>query len=211
MPMRLYFVRHGESEANLLREISNRGWRHGLTEAGRAQVAALAQALAGAGASRIYTSPLQRAVESAQILAGALRAPITMSETLREFDCGIAEGRADAEAWALYRAVRADWFERGRWESRIEGGESFLEVRDRFVPFVRRVVAGRAVSASPKGESVILVGHGGLYAHMLPLVLANVTPAFAMQQPFPYAGCVLAETTPAGLACVQWCGAPHGG
>jgi hypothetical protein len=26
--------------------------------------------------------------------------------------------------------VRADWFERGRWESRIEGGESFLEVRE---------------------------------------------------------------------------------
>ncbi|MBK9055673.1 MAG: histidine phosphatase family protein [Chloroflexi bacterium] len=40
--MRFYFVRHGESEANILHEMSNRGWKHGLTEKGREQAAALA-------------------------------------------------------------------------------------------------------------------------------------------------------------------------
>jgi broad specificity phosphatase PhoE len=33
--MRLYFVRHGESKANLLEIFSNRGLKHGLTERGR--------------------------------------------------------------------------------------------------------------------------------------------------------------------------------
>ena len=32
--MKLYFTRHGESKANLLHEISNRGFKHGLTERG---------------------------------------------------------------------------------------------------------------------------------------------------------------------------------
>ena len=39
--MKLYFVRHGESEANLLREFSNRGYKHGLTERGFQQAAAV--------------------------------------------------------------------------------------------------------------------------------------------------------------------------
>ena len=43
--MWIYFVRHGESEANLLNEISNRGLKHGLTERGRAQASALAETL----------------------------------------------------------------------------------------------------------------------------------------------------------------------
>src|SRR5438309_10652152 len=42
---RLYFVRHGESEANRLKVFSNRDVAHGLTETGRAQVERLAAAL----------------------------------------------------------------------------------------------------------------------------------------------------------------------
>ena len=41
----LYFVRHGESEANLLHEFSNRGLKHGLTDKGRRQAAALVHKL----------------------------------------------------------------------------------------------------------------------------------------------------------------------
>jgi broad specificity phosphatase PhoE len=35
MSTRLYFVRHGESEVNVLRVISNRGFVHGLTATGQ--------------------------------------------------------------------------------------------------------------------------------------------------------------------------------
>ena len=40
--MRIYFARHGESEANLLHVFSNRGVKHGLTARGRAQAETLA-------------------------------------------------------------------------------------------------------------------------------------------------------------------------
>ena len=52
--MRLYFVRHGESEANLLQEFSNRGLKHGLTPTGVRQATALAEALRGLQVAKIY-------------------------------------------------------------------------------------------------------------------------------------------------------------
>ncbi len=198
--MRLYFVRHGESEADILNVISSRGYRHPLTEAGREQARRLAEALRGCGARCVYTGPLQRTVETAQMVAASLRLPLKMTDALRAFDCGVAEGRSGEEPWALVRQVRADWYERSQWESRIPGGESFAEVRQRFIPFVRRVTEDGA------GRALVLVSHGALYRHLLPQALVNVTPAFAMSQDFPPTGYVLAETTAAGLVCLAWCG-----
>ena len=60
--MRIYFSRHGESEANLLHEHANRGFKYGLTETGRAQTAALSARLENVPLARIYSSPLKRAV-----------------------------------------------------------------------------------------------------------------------------------------------------
>ena len=96
--MKLYFVRHGESEANILHEISNRGWKHGLTEKGREQSRQLAQNLSASGISKIFTSPLRRAVETAQILALELGAPLEVTQALAEYDCGILEGKSDEQS-----------------------------------------------------------------------------------------------------------------
>ncbi len=74
--MRLYFVRHGESEANLARQFSNRGFKHPLTPRGVTQATELAARLAGQGIAQIYTSPLQRAAQTAEILAEAWDLPV---------------------------------------------------------------------------------------------------------------------------------------
>ena len=203
--MRLYFTRHGESEANILREISNRGYRHGLTERGRSQASDLAGKMRQAGAVRIYTSPLQRAVETAQILSMTLGIPYELTDALREFDCGIAEGRADAEAWTLWKTVWVEWFERGNLAYRIVGGESYLDIQARFVPFIEGLVAEKGQS----DESLVLIGHGGTFACMLKSVL--VIPRLAelpAELPIPNTGYILAETRPEGLVCLEWCGIP---
>src|SRR5215510_3422657 len=96
-PMKIYFARHGESEANLLHEFSNRGVKHGLTQKGRAQAAELAVELAAKPILRIYSSPLLRATQTAGILAEALGLEVEVTDALREYDCGVLEGRADEE------------------------------------------------------------------------------------------------------------------
>ena len=139
--MKITFTRHGESHANILRQISNRGLVHPLTRKGREQAAALADKLRERAITRIYTSPLLRAIETSIIVAERLEVDYEVTDALREFDCGIAEGRADQAAWQMWQEVFDDWTTHRRWERRIEGGESFYDVRDRFVPFIEGLVA----------------------------------------------------------------------
>jgi len=207
--MKLYFTRHGESEANVLREISNRGLKHPLTEKGRQQAQALAAELLPAGITAIYTSPLLRAIQTAEILSEALGADFEITDALGEYDCGILEGTSGPETWAAFWALREAWWPGWQWERRIKGGESFLDMQARFVPFVDGLLA----ADNQRDASLVLIGHGGLYLSMLPLVLVNVDFEFASHQPFPNTGYVLAESDspgsgPQGLVCREWCGAP---
>lgn len=199
--MRLYFIRHGESEANILREISNRGRRHPLTATGRAQAAALADRLRDAGISRLYSSPLLRATETADILAAAWGIDYQVTDALREFDCGIVEGRSDIVAWDAWRGVVAAW-RAGRWDSRIEGGESLEDIRDRFVPFVTDL----ATHATDDQDAVALIGHGGLYYTVMPLALVNVDRAWVEAQELPNTAIITVEARADGLWCVDWAG-----
>ena len=200
--MKLYFVRHGESEANVLREISNRGLKHGLTEKGRQQAIALAEKLKTLPIRRVYSSPLLRARQTAEILSGTLGTNYEVTDALREYDCGILEGRSDEEAWAMHYAVSTDWFTHKKWESRAEGGESFLDIKARFVPFVEGLVQAHG---GLNGD-IALVGHGGTFISMLPLVLGNVDHTFALENGMSNTGFVIAETNSDGLRCMEWCG-----
>lgn len=200
--MRVYFVRHGESEANVQHVITNRGHAYPLTEKGRAQAQALTEELTGAGITRIVSSPLLRAAQTAEILSAGLGLSYEVADALREFDCGVLEGRSDPASWEAHNRVWQDWFRRKRWDSRIEGGESLLDIRDRFMPFLNGVLAWGA----RRDERVILIGHGGLYLSMLPMTLANLDFELTASLPFPNTGYVLAETGPEGLTALEWCG-----
>ncbi len=138
--MRIIFARHGESQANLLQQISNRGLVHGLTLRGREQAAALAQRLAPEGITRIYTSPLLRAVETAVLVADRLQVEYEVVDALREYDCGEIEGRSDAAAWQRWQELFDAWMERGELDYRLAGGESFNDIRARFLPFIEGLV-----------------------------------------------------------------------
>jgi broad specificity phosphatase PhoE len=126
--MKLYFVRHGESVANILHEFSNSGFKHPLTEKGVRQAHTLGQSLSGLQVEQIYSSPVMRAVQTAQILAESLHAPLLITEALREWSVGIYEGTTDPHGWELHRQVTEDWIFRQKFESKIPGGENFLEI-----------------------------------------------------------------------------------
>lgn len=200
--MKIYFVRHGESEANLLAEFSNRGTRHGLTPKGRRQASALAENLKRSPIDLIYSSPLLRATQTAEIVAAHLGLSYAVAEALREYDCGVLEAKSDAASWEIYQTVQSDWLERGLWERRIDGGESFTDMQSRFVPFIDQLVHRHHTSDT----RIVLIGHGGLYRCMLPLVLSNITFAFALTHPIANTSYVLAESHGAELVCREWCG-----
>lgn len=202
--MRIYFVRHGESQANLLQEVSNRGLRHPLTAEGRRQAQALAGRLAGLAARhgpilRVYASPVLRALETGLAAAHRLGVGYEVSEALCEFDCGLAEGCTGEAARSHLAWVMGEWAA-GRRASRIEGGESFDDLQARFAPFV----AGLAAAYGRRPVGVVCVGHGGLFRAMLPQVLCNLSAAQMAGRRLAYTACIEAELRPEGLAWVAW-------
>ena len=200
--MRIYFARHGESQANLLHEISNRGLRHGLTRTGREQAVDLALSLQAHPIRHIYSSPLLRAIETSVILANRLSVEFEVTDALREYDCGILEGRSDEAAWLKWHELFDGWLLHERWDDRIEGGESFYDIRARFQPFVESLVQQYGNAET----EVVCVSHGGMYWMMLPIVLKNVDKGLFSRRGLDYTTCIVAESRSDGLYCVEWNG-----
>ena len=198
--MKIYFIRHGESEANIRNVISNRESSFHLTPKGRRQAEALAEKLRDIPLSAIFSSPVLRARETAEILSTDLGVAYQVTEALREYDCGILEEKSDEESWRYHRQYFEDWIIRKNYTSKPDEGECFLDIQNRFVPFIDELV-----SANSHGDRhILLIGHGGLFLLMLPLILNNIDHSFASAHGIGKMEYVLAEYGTRGLVCVQW-------
>lgn len=195
-------MRHGESVANRLRVFSNSGHKHPLTEKGIEQAQALANSLADVSFAKIYTSPVLRAIQTGQILNENRLVPLEITEALREWDVGIYEGTTDPMGWEMHRQVQEDWFFRQQFDQRMPGGESFNEIKKRFAPFIAMLVQNEQFTR----QNLLLVGHGGLFTAMLPVIFTNVDHQFAYGHLFGNTAYAIAETRPDGLFCLSWCG-----
>ena len=198
--MRLYFARHGESEANTRHIISNRASPLGLTSLGKQQAKALAQRLSDVSVGAIFCSPVFRARETADLLSASFGKPYQITDALREYDCGILEDQSDEESWRVHRQCFDDWTLRQNYLNKPEGGESFEDIRHRFIPFVEELTRNSLY----KDAHILLIGHGGLFLLMLPLILTNIDHSFAISHGMGNAEYVLAEQSQSGLVCLQW-------
>ena len=199
--MRLYFARHGESEANVQQVFSNQPGVYGLTDQGKRQAEELADHLSGIDWAALYCSPVLRAVQTAGIVARRLHIPYQIEDGLREYDVGILEGRSyDAAGLEIYWQVTAQWMERQDWDARIKGGESYHDIQKRFMPLISRLEEEHRQA----GASILLISHGGTLRCMLPLLLSNVDHAFSLANPIGYTTCVVAELRGREWVCLRW-------
>jgi 2,3-bisphosphoglycerate-dependent phosphoglycerate mutase len=89
--MRVYLIRHGETDYNRERRMQGHG-EVPLNDTGIAQVTRLAQRLAGESIDHIYSSDLRRTVMTASIIASHTGAPLTYDAGFRERDPGELTG-----------------------------------------------------------------------------------------------------------------------
>ncbi len=201
--MRLYFVRHGESQANLRHQFANQiNDSHPLTEQGRAQAQALAEKLRRVPVTAIYSSPLLRARQTAEILNGPHGLEIQIEPALREHDPGELEGRSDPAAWKQYAELFETWILKGDRDARIPGGESWNELHGRFAPFLEGLVARYHATDA----HLVLVAHAGILHAMLPAFLSNVDYRFGYEHILSNSALVIAQARPNGLYCESWDG-----
>jgi len=152
--MILHCVRHGESTYNAEGRLQGQSDRPVLSERGRRQSAAAAEALAAFPVEAIYSSPLSRARQTAEIIAGRLGLEIRSEPRLKEIDVGVFEDRLRSEVAAVYPEELARWVS-GDVEFRIPGGESRRDLAR------RGAEALEAIAAAGLGQ-VVVVAHGGL-------------------------------------------------
>jgi broad specificity phosphatase PhoE len=172
----LYLVRHGENLANITKEFSYRAVDYPLTPKGVLQAAQTAEYFAGSGVDAIYTSPLLRARQTAEILARWIAVPVHLREELREINVGALEGASTPENWALYHRISAAWYT-GQAEVAFPNGEDLRMVATRFLGGV-----GEIVAAHPSG-SIVVVGHGGVYTACIALLCPAVDLPALLAQP----------------------------
>jgi len=195
--MKLYFVRHGESEANLQHVISNRESRFGLTELGKEQAQILADNISSIPITAIFSSPILRAKETSDVLSRAFYLPYQVTEALREYDCGYLEGKSDEDSWKRHRQYFEDWTLHQKYTSKPTAGESFIDIQDRFLPFIESL-------KHRDDDHMLLIGHGGLFHLMLPLILTNIDNDFVSSHGVGHTECIMVELCPEGFVCLQW-------
>lgn len=147
----ILLVRHGQTDANAADRFQGRLDTQ-LNARGREQSRALALRLAGEGLRALYSSPLSRARETAEIVGAQLGLAPVCDERLMEADTGDWTGRLYADVIALAPEQFAAW----RSVSpafRFPDGESVLEQAARVAAALEDVRAG----ALP----ALVVCHGG--------------------------------------------------
>jgi probable phosphoglycerate mutase len=132
----LYLIRHGEND--FMRQHKFAGWLPGihLNNRGRAQAEALVPLFEGVQLQAIYSSPLERAVETAAPLARAHRLA-----TRRRVGLGETRyGRWEGQSFSRLRRLKL-WSQIQTTPSlvTIPGGESFLETQARIVAELERI------------------------------------------------------------------------
>ena len=156
--MRLIFVRHGESVWN------HEGRIQGcadppLSERGRVQATLVAERLArDFKPAAVYSSALQRATETATIIAARLDMPLKIDARLNEYDIGEFTGLTDAEVAARYPDIWARWEMDALWVP-VPGEEGIYAFLDRVTRAMDEIIA-----AYPGDAEVVVVTHGGVMA-----------------------------------------------
>jgi broad specificity phosphatase PhoE len=151
----LYLIRHGQSQANQQGRVQ--GWLDSpLSNQGREQVHRLAQRLSTeANFCAVFSSPLQRAAETAHLIAAHTNCPPKFDAGLREYNMGPITGLTMAEIKAQFPARHAA-FERNEPLPPLPGAES----EDAFMARVQNCLH-RITQQVPNGQTAVVVTHGG--------------------------------------------------
>ena len=147
-------ARHGETTWNLERRFQGSRMDVELNDLGREQARALAKLAAAESFASLWSSPLARARETAEIIAAEIGLPIRFDDRLVEGDVGDWSGRLKEEiardepdAWAAFMAAGEDF--------RFPGGESLGEQQER--------VIAALVDITQRGElPALVVCHRGV-------------------------------------------------
>lgn len=164
----IYFVRHVQAMGNIQR-IFQGAIDTDISPQGQIQCEDLSRYFKDIKLDCVYTSPLKRAVITAE--AVALGAPIEKVEGIREIQAGVWESRSIDSLEVDYPDEFDAWQNRP-WDFVVEGSESMAQV------FERTGAALNEIVQKSKGQTIAVVSHGcalrSLIAHAQNFVITDL-------------------------------------
>jgi broad specificity phosphatase PhoE len=156
----IILIRHGETEWNIEGRYQGQA-DPPLNSQGVHQAEELVQELQNSGIKVLYTSPLLRTRQTADILANNLMVPVIDEPRLMEIHQGDWQTRLRSEIEQLYPELFSNW-ETNPWEVTPPGGEHLSEVQDRVYGAVDDILS------SSSNDRI------GLVTHRIPIALIKV-------------------------------------
>jgi probable phosphoglycerate mutase len=148
----IIFLRHGQAKNNTERILAGRTEGIPLTDTGIKQAEHTAQLLEHMNISAIYSSPIQRAKHTAEIVGKSNSLDVTTDDRLIELDMGKFTGMAYDEIFNSHGNVFMKFYN-GELEIAHNGVETFTEVKKRVLGIVEHVIEKHP------NENVVLVTH----------------------------------------------------
>ena len=151
--LNLFFVRHGETEWNVERRLQGR-LDSKLTSKGIHDARLLAKRLATTEFEAVISSPSKRAVHTAKILTENRSVSIVTDERLMEIHLGHWQGKTIDEIQTIDSMKYDCYVNHPDQYKRDDGGEDFLDVKDRLEEFLA------SVEEKHDSGNVLIVTHG---------------------------------------------------
>lgn len=149
----IYLTRHGQTLWNIERRLQGRG-NSPLTEDGIERAKELRDRIKNINIDIIYSSPIERALNTANIIKGNKNIEVITDDGLMEMCFGDYEGRITDEVMK----ENPDWdislIMKGNTELVAPNGESLAEVRDRVAKAMNRIIEEN------RGKDILVVAHG---------------------------------------------------
>lgn len=154
---RIYFIRHGENKANITKEFSYRKVDYPLTEKGQIQSKQTAEYFINKPIDTIFTSPLKRAIETANYIGIKINKEPKIIEEFCELNVGDMEDMPpDEKSWGIYQKVAAEWLS-GNVKFSFPNGENYNDVINRFTRGLKSIINPET------DQNIIVVGHGSIF------------------------------------------------
>jgi broad specificity phosphatase PhoE len=154
----IILARHGETEWNV-QEVFRGRIDVELNQTGIKQAELLAEHLSHLKLDAIYSSPLKRAIKTAEIIASLHRLKVKIAHGLIDFDYGKWQGLSHHEVKDKYKKLYAEWLKNPH-QVKMSEGESLNDVRERALNVVNKVIAkhkGTAVLVSHRVVNKVLI------------------------------------------------------
>lgn len=154
--MKLYMIRHGETDWNIKRRFQGRS-DIPLNEEGRRLARITSEALREIPFTRIYTSPLKRAYETAMIIKGDRDIPVVEEPRIIEISFGEYEGLCcSKENYNIPDPDFMNFFDKPEVYKPPRGAESIEQLKARTADFLQEIVHNKTM----ENDTILVSTHG---------------------------------------------------